>query len=774
MNTLVITSPLVQLNSPYPSGAYLTSFFKVLGFNSQWQDLSIKLFYEIFSSKGLKKLFAITEKKALQLAEKAQFSGDEITAENLRNYIFQKDLWINWIDWIVSILCDGSKKSGREKAHQFLFSPYVPRGNRMRNYLNNLNRSPEVDDVRFLCSFALADLADYITFVFDRNFSLIRYAEALTVDERSFSQIEKELDSPVLNEFLKPVLDNLYGGESLPGKLAFGERPTPFSGTHSRNAFEEPLLVCISIPFAGTFVPGMYIARYFKQHFGKKVFVVIGGGFVNTELRNARDKSLSKYLDAISYDRGYGSYKELEDFLVSQNKNENSKNDVSSIYKMRLFINDAVIEPQWENKTAEEFENKITSEIMPDYSDIDFSIYPRVCDDSNPMHRLWTDGGWIKAYLAHGCYWHKCAFCDTQLDYVCAYHPVQAEKLYNTLLKTAEEKGVYGIHFVDEALPPKTLCDFALMNSKNKNPLYYWGNIRFEKSFTKDVAAFLSYGGLGGVSAGLEVADSNGLQIINKGTDIDSIVSACAAFKEAGILVHAYMIYGFWYDTPQTIIDSMETLRQFFAAGLLDSAFWHKFMLTRNSTVYKNWQDGKIEDLQPIEPEFQASEKSENDEIFAQNNIHFAGEEKYEKFGNGLDAAVNSWMHGEKLEMKVQRWFDFPVPNPTVPKNYVEKCIEKYEEKNKSVIINEKNIDKVYWLGGKLIQTGDEIKWNYLQEENSRHNLQLENCSLESVLEGLKPESSRAERENAVMTIKKDKRLMKVIELLHGNGVVVV
>ena len=95
----------------------------------------------------------------------------------------------------------------------------------------------------------------------------------------------------------------------------------------------------------------------------------------------------------------------------------------------------------------------------------------------------------------------------------------------------------------------------------------FWGNIRFEKTFSRDIADFLAYGGLIGVSAGLESATGNGLTKIHKGTDLDSIVSACCAFKEAGILVHAYMIYGYWNETPLDLINSMETLRQFYDNG---------------------------------------------------------------------------------------------------------------------------------------------------------------------------------------------------------------
>jgi hypothetical protein len=206
MNVFTIIPPLVQLNAPYPSGAYLTSFFKKEGHDAHWADLSIELFYEIFSRSGLEKLFSLSEQTALTMADKAEKNGDDNTAFNIRRYISQKENWIEWIDFITAVLSGGG---AREKEHQFLYSPFAPRGQRMENFLEALaqdGREPSVDEVRFLCSYALADLADYITAVFDKEFSLIRYAEALTVDERTFAEVEKGLDSPVLEHFYKPVL----------------------------------------------------------------------------------------------------------------------------------------------------------------------------------------------------------------------------------------------------------------------------------------------------------------------------------------------------------------------------------------------------------------------------------------------------------------------------------------------------------------------------------------------------------------------------------------
>ena len=747
MNVLIIQPPIVQLNTAYPSGAYLKSFFSSLGCQSRWLDLNIHLFYKIFSPSGLKRIFELSSKKAMELADKAQKNGDEETAFNLRRYLSQKDLWIQWIDFITAILRPGKRdsiSSGYENAHRFVFGAHVPRGSRMENYLSNLEHDLTTDDARSLASFALADLADFITIAFDSNFSLVRYAESLTVSESTFDQVEKGADSPIIKEFYLPLLEEL-----------FPQAPAD--------------LLLISVPFPGTFAAALATGRYFKSRFGNKVYISMGGGFINTELRETNERSLSKYCHAICYDRGYASYKQL----VTQKEESGIK--CQPIFKLRQFLspeensqddtapadkkdfspvqnfsdeNIKIIPPledenSPEYKEALAYEKEVTMNLIPDFSDIDFSQYPRLIDDTNPMHRLWSDGSWLKAYMAHGCYWHKCAFCDVTLDYVKGYCPTNVSKLYQGLLDQCRQKGIYGIHFVDEAMPPAMMIAFARENIAHGSPITWWGNVRFEKIFTRDVADFLSYGGLIGVSAGLESATGNGLNAIHKGTDLESIVAACCAFKEAGILVHAYMIYGYWWESPQDLINSMETLRQFYKNGLLDSSFWHKFVLTRHSRVYKEWKEGKISDLKPIDPL-----EKKNVPLFAKNGLHFQGEEKSQKYGPALDYSLNQWMHGQDLDTPVQKWFDFQLPRPSVPKDFIENLIAKYENKrdeefkkmpdcqsNKnpasksdslafikeiSKLPPEKIRDfsqKLFWLGGEIISLPqDKISWFYMGE----------------------------------------------------------
>jgi hypothetical protein len=517
--------------------------------------------------------------------------------------------------------------------------------------------------------------------VFDENFSLVRYAERISC-ESDFSSVEKILSSPVLNVFYKKILEENFADF--------------FS--------DEFNLVCISVPFAGTFAPALFTGKFLKEKFGEKIFVSIGGGFVSTELREFRKKNFFRYADSLSFDRGYGSYKNLLDQISGKKFTQNS------VYKMRIFSAEKILEPVWKNQRYEEFENRATSEIFPDYSSVDFSIYPRCSDDENPMQRLWSDGAWMKAYLAHGCYWHRCSFCDTQLDYVSFYKNVCVEKLFRSLENQSEKNKIRGIHFVDEAMPPVALKKFSWMNLRSQKKFSFWGNVRFEKIFRRDLTDFLSFGGLLGVTGGIEIATQNGLDSVKKGTDLDAIVGACCAFKESGIFVHAYMIYGFFGESETDTINSMETLRQFFAEGILDSAFWHKFVLTKNSRIYAEWKNGMHADLQPEEI---------SSEDFLHNELNFRGEEKSKKFGRGLSAALDSWMHGEKISRRVNDWFDFKTPLPTVSKNLVKDAIVRYEKNRDEEFAKNFCAENSVWLGGNLISCGKKIFWNYMQENFS-------------------------------------------------------
>jgi hypothetical protein len=336
----------------------------------------------------------------------------------------------------------------------------------------------------------------------------------------------------------------------------------------------------------------------------------------------------------------------------------------------------------------EALEKEAVQTVFPDYGGTDFSRYLRIADDPNPMRRLWSDGRWLKAYLAHGCYWHNCAFCDVTLDYIHGYEPVDTDAFFRHLLAQADKTGVRGVHLVDEAAPASALLRLAELNRpesaalEGRPPLCFWGNIRFEKAFTPDAAALLAAGGLLGVSGGIEVATEKGFRRIGKGIGLPEVVRSCAAFKEAGILTHAYLIYGYWDEDEQEILDSAEILRQLFAAGLLDSAFWHKFVLTCHSRIYAEWRKGVHPGLRPLFTApgggaFSDGNTAGHPPLFACNDLAFEGEDRSARFTEGLDRLLAAWMDGD-TEPPVQAAFPFRTPPPTVSPETVTNLLDGY------------------------------------------------------------------------------------------------
>ncbi|AEF80093.1 B12-binding domain-containing radical SAM protein [Leadbettera azotonutricia] len=619
---VLIQPPFVQLNSPYPALYYLRAFLEKEGYKPIVKDHSIGLFERIFCRQGLERIF----EDARNAAEiPGRFSNEQIRY-NAERFLSEEKLWIASIDRLVNFL----KGRDREWGHLLaLANGSVPGGPRFDACIDEYSGDVPPDAAKILGSRLLEDLADFITVVLDPGFSLIRYVPTLNENYAAgfahFENVEKSLDGYIMQTFYLPFLEEEWDSLKL----------------------EEPFLLGLTIPFPGCLTGALVCAASAKRRFGEKVVTCAGGGYINTELRFMKVKGFYNYFDCLSIDRGYG-------FLSSVMKGL----DINTISTNTKCIDDDAV-----------------AKVFPDYTGVDFFRYLCPVDDANAMHRLWSDGRWIKAYLAHGCYWHSCSFCDVTLDYIKHFIPVDVEALFHHLVDQANNTGIRGVHLVDEAAPVQSLLKLALLNREAGLPLNFWGNIRFEKAFTPDIAAMLALGGLTGVSAGIEVATEAGLRRLGKGIELKDIVKACAAFKEAGILTHAYLIFGYWDEDEQEIIDSAEILRQFFANGLLDSAFWHKFTLTRHSRIYAEKQRG-------LHPKLKISGDEEYPNRFALNDLSFEGEDKFAKYSEPLDSLLSSWMaHGinpSDTQSPVMAGFPFKVKKPSVPPDLVQALLDEY------------------------------------------------------------------------------------------------
>lgn len=506
------------------------------------------------------------------------------------------------------------------------------------------------DKAKHLATLYLEDISDLIVECIDPHFGFSRYAERLGRSANSFDELYESLQQPFT------YIDRL-----LIGLL------------HETILDINPKLVCFSVPFPGNLYAAFRSAQFIKQHF-PHVKTAMGGGFPNTELRSLSDTRVMEFFDFITLDDGESPVECLIEHVEGTR-------DILELKRTFALIGGNVT--YIDNSGCRDYKQ---SEVgTPDYSDLPLDKYISVIEIVNPMHRMWSDGRWNKLTMAHGCYWGKCTFCDISLDYIKIYEPVAAKLLVDRMGELITQTGQNGFHFVDEAAPPALMREVALEILRRGLAVTWWTNIRFEKSFSADLCKLLKASGCIAVSGGLEVASDRLLELIQKGVTVAQVARVTRNFTEAGIMVHAYLMYGFPTQTAQETIDSLEMVRQMFEVGILQSGFWHQFAMTAHSPV-------------GLEPEkFSVVKESDIVGTFANNDIVHIDNSgaKHEKFSYGLKKSLFNFMHGICFDYPLQDWFDFKVPQTKVPHDYIYNVLQDDDS------FNIKPTAKIVWTGGK-------------------------------------------------------------------------
>ncbi|HZH37445.1 MAG TPA: radical SAM protein, partial [Flavisolibacter sp.] len=481
----------------------------------------------------------------------------------------------------------------------------------------------------------------------DEHFGFSRYAEKLGRSANSFDDLYAALqqEPTYLDKILLRLLEE-------------------------KMAAVQPKLVALSVPFPGNLYTSLRCGQWIKQNCNG-VKVVMGGGFANTELRSLSDSRVFEFYDFITLDDGEAPIEQLIGHVEGEKQLHELKRTFTLVDGTVTYINNASCTDYRQGQVG-----------TPDYSDFFLDKYISAIEIVNPMHSLWSDGRWNKLTMAHGCYWGKCTFCDISLDYIKNYEPLTAPLLADRIEEMMAQTGQNGFHFVDEAAPPALMKALAIEIIRRKLVVSWWANVRFEKSFTRDLCLLLKASGCIAVSGGLEVASDRLLQMINKGITVAQVARVCKHFTDAGIMVHAYLMYGFPTQTEQETIDSLEMVRQLFEAGVLQSAFWHLFTMTAHSPV----------GLQPAL--FKVSKRTEATGSFANNDIEHVDPSgaDHEKFGYGLKKALFNYMHNACFEYPLQKWFEFKVPRTTVSPDYIRKAVDEPEMASSAN-------SKVLWLG---------------------------------------------------------------------------
>lgn len=634
----LVTPPFTQLNTPYPATAYIKGFLNTKNIDSVQADLGIEVILALFSKKGLGDLF-----EASSVA-----SQIETWSENARRILALQDEYVKTIDSVIAFL-QGKNPTLALQICQEDFLPEASRFAQLEELDWAFGTMGTQDKAKHLATLYLEDISDFIVECIDPNFGFSRYAERLGRSANSFDELYTALQQQptyidtLLLSILKVKIETI-----------------------------QPNVFLISVPFPGNLYAAFRSAQWIKRHY-PEIKILMGGGFANTELRSLSDERVFEFFDFISLDDG-----ELPLELLIENIESGSFAEFKRTF---LLENGKVV---YKNNTLRH-DYKQAQVGTPDYSDLLLDQYISVIEIVNPMHRMWSDGRWNKLTMAHGCYWGKCTFCDISLDYIKVYEPIAAGILCDRMEEMIAQTGETGFHFVDEAAPPALMRELALEILRRKLAVTWWTNIRFEKSFTEDLCQLLKASGCIAVSGGLEVASDRLLQLIDKGVTVEQVAKVTRNFTEAGVMVHAYLMYGYPTQTVQETVDSLEMVRQLFEAGVLQSGFWHQFAMTAHSPV-------------GMYPEkFGVVKDSDIIGTFANNDLTYTDTTgiDHDQFSFGLKKSLYNFMHGICLDYDLQDWFDFTIPKTTIRPDFIYEALE--EETNFSVKLNA----KVIWLGGK-------------------------------------------------------------------------
>ena len=630
MKVLSLIPPMTQLNTPYPSTAYLTGFLRSRSVDAVQEDLALALVLSFFTPGGMAEIHA----EALTVPEESR-------SASVNFFLDYFDAYQSTIAPTIGFL------QGRDStlSHRINTRDFLPEGPRFAS-LDAFDDEEAGDSLswafgalgsqdraRHLATLYLNDLSDVLRDAVDDRFEFVRYAESLASSQPTFTPLADALQA-------KPTLMDLHLQE-LASKAI--ER-------------HQPNVVLLSVPFPGAMYAALRIAQVIKKSH-PEIKIALGGGYVNTELRELSDARIFDYVDFITLDSGERPLLALLEHIGGKRSTERL---------VRTFIRNSSNQVQYLN--WQELDVPFEEVGTATWDGLPLDSYLSLLDMLNPMHRLWSDGRWNKLTVAHGCYWKKCSFCDVSLDYISRYETASASLLVDRIEQIVHETGQTGFHFVDEAAPPKILKALAEELIRRKIVISWWGNIRFEKTFTPELAELLAKSGCIAMSGGLEVASDRLLNLMKKGVSVEQVAQVTKGFSDAGILVHAYLMYGFPTQTVQETVDALEYVRQLFENGCIQSGFFHRFICTVHSPVGLNPQEYGIE-LIPL-PEI----------TFAKNDVAFIDPTgvDHDVLGQGLKKAIYNYMHGVGFEIKTKSWFDglgIAVPKTTIPKNFIQNAL---------------------------------------------------------------------------------------------------
>ncbi|MBE7705089.1 MAG: radical SAM protein [Cyanobacteria bacterium SIG29] len=307
------------------------------------------------------------------------------------------------------------------------------------------------------------------------------------------------------------------------------------------------------------FISSIITAKLLKEK-GYKGKIGLGGINIFKDLKIIKeDKSLfQKYIDVVIVGQGEYAHEEYFEYL-------NGERELKEVCNI-IYLNENIFVNKEKYLSVNDYS-------IPCYDDYDFTEY-MLPEPIFPIR------------ASYGCYWGKCTFCAHYYNNKKHFFIRKVDDLIEEIKFYIKTYNVNTLCFVDSALPPKYLDEFATKIIEQKIKIYFMMQNRFEDDFDEVLLKKLHKAGLIHCFWGLESASPKILEKMNKGININTAQKILETAHSVGILNGIYWMYNF----PEETIDDFNLTYNFIKKNIeyIDNVVDNRFMLPTFSYMYSN------------------------------------------------------------------------------------------------------------------------------------------------------------------------------------------
>ncbi len=336
---------------------------------------------------------------------------------------------------------------------------------------------------------------------------------------------------------------------------------------------EKPSIVGFSAISRDQMLHSVYLANLIKGHF-PEIHTTIGGCFINVISEKIKRDfyPLGKYFDTVIFGQGEIPLYNLYRIINEKSDYEKDRRNILSLSGKETPMKHCNLSSEYKDFP------------VPDFSDF-------------PLDKYISNDIMLPYQMASGCYYGKCAFCNSKSATVPDYTAKNPSKVYQDLKELQSRYNCSIFHINDEALNINLFSSIA--GDLSGLGLTVFTQARFEKGLDKEKLLKLKKAGIKKIAFGFESGNERVLGLMEKGYDLKDAGIILENCHRLGIEVHLFGIIAFPGETDKEREDTVKFVKNLssYRKSLMFGYFFHTFLMEYNSKVYRNPSDYGIAEI---------------------------------------------------------------------------------------------------------------------------------------------------------------------------------